>query len=86
LGAKQILGPYNFWLFAEPKNIFGGFFLGSIKKNWDKKICSKKWDWSKDNIANGEREAWEGGVALPLLWTDTLLTGGSFHLCVRGGV
>jgi hypothetical protein len=33
-----------------------------------------------------EREAWEGGVTLPLLGSDTLLKEEMFHLCVRGGV
>jgi hypothetical protein len=43
---------------------------------------------SKDKIANREREAWEGGVALPLLGTDTLLTkrlsdSGAFLFCPK---
>jgi hypothetical protein len=73
----------------EPKKMgtktnFLAMFLGGAYK----KLLGRNKNKSKDKIANREREAWEGGVALPLLGTDTLLTkrlsgSGAFFFCPK---
>jgi hypothetical protein len=53
------------------------------------KLWGRNKNKSKDKIADRAREAWEGGVALPLLpllGTDTLLTkrlSGAFLFCPK---
>jgi hypothetical protein len=66
------------------KNNFLAMFLGGAYK----KLWGRSKNKSKDKIANREREAWEGGIALPLLGTDTLLTkrlsgSGAFLFCLK---
>jgi hypothetical protein len=57
------------------KNIFlGTIFLGNVFRESIEKLLGRNKNKSKEKIANREREAWEGGVALPLQGTDTLLT------------